>query len=371
MSAPDHTVPRLPGGLLRYALTLLAGVAAVVALLTLPAPTRGPAAPPGPPTLASVWPGVKPFPIAATFPDGSAFYPLVVVDPQTVLGLAQSSDGLRSDLVVAGPTGAPRLLEQVVIDSGKRVGPYAATADAFYWMSADVDDLGDPHFSLWTAPRRGGAPRRVSADVGEPIENNSQYDMQIVGDRLYWISGDDAGAYQLRWIALSGGPVGSRPLPGQWQMLAWPWLATAPGVTATPGLWNLDTGEHRQVSVSPGRIVFCSLSWCRTIGSNVDNAGSTELARPDGSDRQVLGGQDTIAVANDVAALDRFEPLMIPLASGYLTNYRVLLYDIAHRRTVHIEDNASDAYAMGDFLWWSTGDNETTAWYGLDLRALR
>jgi hypothetical protein len=30
----------------------------------------------------------------------------------------------------------------------------------------------------------------------------------------------------------------------------------------------------------------------------------------------------------------------------------------------------TNASADADHLWWSTGDNETLAWYGLDLRTL-
>jgi membrane-bound inhibitor of C-type lysozyme len=31
---------------------------------------------------------------------------------------------------------------------------------------------------------------------------------------------------------------------------------------------------------------------------------------------------------------------------------------------------ATNAGGRGDYLWWSTGDNETLAWHGLDLRTL-
>jgi len=358
---------------LRTMLTLLAGFGLVLTLLILPAPRRGSdsaaATPPGPPTLASVWPNAHPFPIAATFPDGSSFYPLVIVDPNTVLGLAGSPDGRRSDLVVAGPTGAPRLLEPTVVESGERVGPYAVSDDQFLWIRGVTDDNGQLHFSLWAADRSGGPAHQLSTDVGEPVENNSAYDMQIVGDRLYWVSNDTAG-YQLRSIELHGGPVDVKPLPGQWGMLAWPWMMTGPATTP-PALWNMTTGEHRPVTVPPGQIVFCSLQWCRVSANNVANANNTVLLRPDGTDRQILGGMDTIAIGNDVATLDRFEPLIIPQVDTMnITIDTVLLYDITHRRTVRIEAAATDAYSLGPYLWWSTGDNETTAWYGLDLRTL-
>jgi hypothetical protein len=37
---------------------------------------------------------------------------------------------------------------------------------------------------------------------------------------------------------------------------------------------------------------------------------------------------------------------------------------------VLIEPAATNAAARGDYLWWSTGDNETLAWHALDLRTL-
>jgi hypothetical protein len=37
---------------------------------------------------------------------------------------------------------------------------------------------------------------------------------------------------------------------------------------------------------------------------------------------------------------------------------------------VLIAPNVSDAKGDVTHLWWATGDNETLAWYGLDLRTL-
>jgi hypothetical protein len=62
---------------------------------------------------------------------------------------------------------------------------------------------------------------------------------------------------------------------------------------------------------------------------------------------------------------------MTALTSANATTVsRLDLYDITHRRTVLIEPAATNAGAKGDYLWWSTGDNETLAWHGLDLRTL-
>ena len=81
-------------------------LAAMGLLLTLPAPAQpAPAAPraagssaPAGPTLASVWRDAKPFPIPATFPDGSAYTPVVILDSTTSVGTVTRADGIHVDL---------------------------------------------------------------------------------------------------------------------------------------------------------------------------------------------------------------------------------------------------------------------------------
>jgi hypothetical protein len=50
---------------------------------------------------------------------------------------------------------------------------------------------------------------------------------------------------------------------------------------------------------------------------------------------------------------------------------QVFLYDIARRRSVEVTNAASAVFGAGGWLWWSTGDNETLAWHGLDIHTLR
>jgi membrane-bound inhibitor of C-type lysozyme len=54
-----------------------------------------------------------------------------------------------------------------------------------------------------------------------------------------------------------------------------------------------------------------------------------------------------------------------------MTVSRLDLYDIADGKPVLLDAAATGASARGNFVWWSTGDNETLAWHGLDLRTLR
>ena len=49
---------------------------------------------------------------------------------------------------------------------------------------------------------------------------------------------------------------------------------------------------------------------------------------------------------------------------------KLSLYDIARRRTVLISPASTNSAIRGGYLFWSTGNNETLTWYGLDLRSL-
>jgi hypothetical protein len=362
---------------------LLAGLGLVAVLLVLPAPLRrpptaaaGPAATPSGPvalTLKSAWPNATVFSLPATFADGSTYLPQTLLDATTSIGLTASADAQRSSLVVAGPGGQPRVLDSALVNDGASFDAVTLTADAIYWMRTVNDADGHAEVSLWTANRSGGPSRRLSVDVGAPLFAGSAHDMQIVRDRLYWLAGAGTDATtELRSIALAGGRVTVRSLPGAWTMAAWPWLVTAPSATGTQvELFNLDTGARVPVHAPGNKMVSCSPTWCRLIADNAAQTSSTDLVHPDGSDLRQIGDQNAIAFASDVALRQRFEPLMTALTSANSTTVsRLDLYDIVRRRTVLIEAAATNAAAKGDYLWWSTGDNETLAWHALDLRTL-
>jgi hypothetical protein len=97
-------------------------------------------------------------------------------------------------------------------------------------------------------------------DATTSIGAGSAYDMQIVGDRLYWLAGTATTANtELRSIPPVGGRVTVRTLPGAWTMVAWPWLVTAPSATGTPvELFNLDTGARLPVHAPNNKMVTCS-----------------------------------------------------------------------------------------------------------------
>jgi hypothetical protein len=354
----------------------------VALLLVLPAPLRHPptasarpaATPSGPPalTLKAAWPDATVLSLPAAFADGSTYLPQTLLDATTSIGLATTADAQRSSLVIAGPAAQPRVLDSALVNDGASFDAVTLTADAIYWMRTVNDADGRAQVSLWAARRSGGLSRRLSADVGAPLFSGSAYDMQVVGDRLYWLAGTTTASTELRSIPLAGGRVTVRTLPGAWTMAAWPWLVTAPSATGTPvELINLDTGARVPVQAPTNKMVTCSPTWCRLIADNAGQTSATDLVHPDGTDLLQIGDQNAIAFASDVALRQRFEPLMIALTSANSTTVsRLDLYDIGHHRTVLIEPAATNAAAKGDYLWWSTGDNETLAWHALDLRTL-
>jgi hypothetical protein len=358
-----------------------AALALIALLLGLPSPhgpvKGGPApdsSPPRGPTLASVWPEAKPFPIQAIFPDGSAYTPTVILDATASMGLATSADGQRTDLVVVPATGAPRVLASQSASEGGSFDGLSFTAQDVYWMHTLSDSAGQAHVTLWTAPRAGGPARELSRDTGAAVFYGSQYDVQPASDRLYWAAARPGhqDETEVRSIPLTGGPVAVQVVPGAWAMSRWPWLVTSPSAADQPTrLRNLDTGETRTVNVPANKQVTCSPNWCRMIPDNSAQPTETDLIRPDGSDLRVVAGPEAAAIGSDVALRDRYELLMAVVStSGGIAVSKLTLYDIAKKGAVLVSPATTNAGARGDFLWWSTGDNETLAWYGLDLRTL-
>jgi hypothetical protein len=362
----------------RFAVGLGAGLAVIALLLGLPAPKRSTptAAPAGPPTVASVWPGARSFPIPATFPDGSAYTPAVVLDSTASVGVIASADGQHVDLALVPATGAPRVLQSRSLTEGGSFDGITVTADHVYWMYTVSDATGHAKVSLWTAARTGDGPgTQLSGDVGAPVFYGSQYDVQVVGGELHWAAAraGKPNETELRSMPVGGGPVQVRVMPGAWALSAWPWLVNAPSATdQPPRLHNVDSGADVPVRTPANKQVTCSPVWCRMIPDNAAQATETDLIRPDGSDLRVIGDATAAAIASDVALRDRFEVLMTMVnTTGRLAVSTLTLYDIAAKRTVQVDPAATNAGARGDFLWWSTGDNETLAWHGLDLRTLR
>ena len=219
---------------------------------------------------------------------------------------------------------------------------------------------------LWSAAPDGGPPVLLTSDVGLPLLPGSGPGMQVAGGRLYWTATSPGGnrlappqgPTQLRSVPLAGGPVQVGTVPGVWTMSRWPWLVTVPDSGSPPARYDLDRALATPVVVPSGyRQVSCGPGWCLALGD-----GGAELVRPDGSDPRPLGGAGTRPATGEVVLLDRYAPLLV--SAGAVQ--RLVLYDIAARRTVVVASAVTGAGSDGRYLWWSTGDHEALRWHGLD-----
>lgn len=366
---------------MRTVLGVLGAVAAIGALLVPAAPHRpGPVAVTGAtatragaPGLAEVWPHARPFTFPAVLPDGSAYAPVAVLDDTTSVGTASSPDGNRSGLVQVGTDGTVRSLDWQPAADDLFLDAFAASGSQFFWMRTVTGPRGEARISLWSAGRRGGTPVLLSGDVGAASFSNSGYDLQVVDGRVYWVATGAGGDTELRSMPVGGGATRIRRIPGQWALTAWPWLTSAPGAAGTPAsLVNLDTGERRTVRTPADQLATCTPVWCRMIAGNATDPTDIVDVRPDGTGRERVGGPQDVAVAGDVALLDRFEIIATPdpdTATAIATE-RVTLYDLRDHRGVLLAAQATQAVARGPYVWWATGDHETLAYHGLSLNDL-
>jgi hypothetical protein len=170
---------------------------------------------------------------------------------------------------------------------------------------------------------------------------------------------------EVRSVALTGGKVTVRAVPGAYSMSAWPWLVSAGSGQAGPvDLVNLDTSAKVRVPAAQAELVTCSPAWCRVLVlTGTGGPARVDLMRPDGSQRQRIAGGQASASTADVGLLDRFEVLSD-------NDRKLQLYDAKAKRAVLVSEGVGMVFARGGVLTWSTGDNEAMVWHALDLRAL-
>jgi hypothetical protein len=174
-------------------------------------------------------------------------------------------------------------------------------------------------------------------------------------------------------VPLTGGPVSVQTVPGRYALTAWPWLTSAIGDLGGPAdLYNARTGQRLAVPLGQDQQATCTPTWCRIISSSA-NQRTIELRRPDGRDNRRISRTGHAEAVADVAIRDRFELLTTTSpATGSPTNSETLsLYDLKTRRQITLSPAVNGIYTRGDWLWWSTGDNETLTWHLLELTTLR
>ncbi|MGW0431401.1 hypothetical protein ACWDV4_02450 [Micromonospora sp. NPDC003197] len=364
-------------------MALGAALAASVALLALPRATPESTEQTQPTSVGEVWPDAQRADFPVGLVDGPAYSPALFLDARTSVGTAPNPGGTHLRLVVRAADGALRELRRLPLTGTPQFSALAVTGSRLAWAESTSTEDGRTRTEMWTVDLAADRPaQRLTRDTGEVLFFNSQYDMVIHEDRLYWAAAPPeaspaavtAGAEpvtEVRSVALTGGPVQVRREPGAWAMSAWPWLVTAGGGASGPiRLRNLDAREVVDVDAG-AELVSCSPTWCRVLVLGDDGPSRIDLMRPDGrARRQIADGAATASVI-DVAVLDRFEVLSLSDVQRTVTNtQQLLLYDLRRNQTVVVAEGVGTVFCRGGVLWWSTGNNETVAWHTLDLRTL-
>lgn len=356
-------------------LGLAAALAAGLALIALPSAKTKPQGEPPPLAVEHVWPKAQRADIPADLPDGPAYSPVFFLDARTSLGTAPSPQGTHLRLLMRAADGALRELRRLPIATTPQYGGFALAGDELVWAESTGDEAGKGHTEIWTANLRSErAARRLTADTGDVVSSNSQYDMLINAGRVYWaaVSPEREPATELRSVPLAGGEVAVRTEPGRWALSSWPWLVSAgSGQSGPVQLKDLDARRVIDVDAGATDLVTCSPAWCRALVLSGDGPTRIDLMRPDGKDRRRIAGGSATPSVIDVAVLDRFEVLTQANAqTTTVTIQQLMLYDLRRKRTIVVADGVGMVLCRGGVLWWSTGDSETVAWHSLDLRNL-
>lgn len=362
----------------------LSSIATVVALLLVGwlvisrPPRQSPAAPAQAAVLsiAGVWPKATVVDAPGVLPDGARYTPWLYVDVSTSIGVAPTPDGSASRVIVRTADGT-RELHRVGKDRFPNFLGFTSSGDSVFWAESTVTTSGPSENRLWRASLTGTAAAvSLTADTGDVVFFNSQYDLFVHGGRLYWVAAAPLENLitEVRSVPVSGGKLTIRQVDGAYQLSAWPWLqsATGTGQAGPLELRNLDTDRRITLPQSPTEYVGCSPSWCRSVvTTGSDGSTRYDMLRSDGSARRRVGGAGVSAAIGDVALLDRFEPVLQAIgATATDTDNRLALYDLSTDRLITVADHVGQVMARQHMLWWTTGDQQHETWHSLDLATL-
>jgi hypothetical protein len=349
-------------------LGLGAALAASGALLAVP--PSAPKTAHGPVPAAMAWPRAQHAVTLANLPDGTAYRPAIFLDARTSVGTATTRDGKSLRLLLVSADQPVRQLRNVPFTQNPSFQTFAvAGTDVLLWAEGARGKI-----QIWRADlrdRRG--PQQLTSDAGDATFYQSQYDLIVNAGNLYWVAVRKDDATEVRSIALTGGPVDTRTVPGNWTLSAWPWLVN--GITAASGttlLRNLSTDQDVPVAGTGSRSVTrCSPTWCQVATLSHDGTNRIDLMHPDGSGRQRVAGDTAETVIADVTPLDRYEVYSeIGPESNLTGNVRLLAFELATRRTVEISPDAGRVSYRNGVLSWATGNQNTFIWHALDLRTI-
>jgi hypothetical protein len=353
----------------RLPLGLCAALVASAALLAMPAAGSGtPAA--AMVSAVTAWPQAQRGSVQPKLADGTEYRPGIFLDAHTSVGTAETPDGKFLRLLLLGADDSVRELRRLPRQRHPSFQTFALAGGDLVW----VEGTGGGRPALWAAGlKRAGAARRLSADVGHATFYQSQYDLVVAGGRVYWAAAGAANTTDIRSVALTGGPVRSRPQAGTWKLSAFPWLVD--GVNQAAGATRLrDLTTGREVAVArAGRraTTACGPAWCRVAALAKDGSNRIDLMHPDGSGRERIAGDAASTIITDATPLDRFEVLAQVGPTSELTgNNQLIVFEIATRQTVEISPDAGSVSCHDGVLWWTTGNLDGVVWHSLDLRTI-
>jgi len=304
--------------------------------------------------------------------DDRAYTPWFHVDADTSVGTALTGDGASVRLLVRGRDGAPRELLRLPAAGNPQFNGFTVSGDDLLWMVSAGD--GETRATLYRADwRRGGPAVTLTADTGDVIFFNSQYDLVVADGRVHWAAARaEEQVTEIRSVPVRGGAQTVRRLEGAYALSAWPWLTSAGSTQAGPvELRNLTTGQRIAVGGAASELVTCGPVWCRVLVLGpADQPARTDLMRPDGTDRVRMAGGGITSAVLDVALVDRFEVLSLTGGGAGGANLKLILYDIKANRSVVLATGVATVQGRGPVVWWSTGEAEAVTWHALDLRTL-
>lgn len=346
-------------------LGLVAALGAAAVLLALPARDA-----PEPPRAALT--RAQRATMTGNLPDGPAFAPGLFLDARTAIGTAPTPDARSLRLVQRSADGSVRELRRRSLEGNPVFDAFAADGETVVW----TETFAPGRTEIWAAGVSGRSrlAHRLTADTGNFLGYDSQYDLVIAEGKVHWAAAAPGGARrtEIRSVALTGGKVSVRVEDGLWALSAWPWLVDEPAdASGTTRLRNPATSREIEVALTGAELATCSPVWCRVQVITDSDLARIDAMRPDGSDRRRMAGGDATAAIGDVAVLDRFEILAESRPDSDLTGTSALLvHDLEENTTVELAPAVDGAFSRGGVLWWATGDLDSTTWHTLDLRSV-
>ncbi|WP_239080332.1 hypothetical protein [Paractinoplanes brasiliensis] len=343
------------------------GVALVAGAALIWAPSPAEPAPP-PPTAAQAWPDAQKGTLPPDLPDGTAYDPGLFLDIRTSVGSAPTRDGKHIRLVIRGPGEAVRELRRLPLTQNPAFVSPSVAGDILVWAESTRAGL-----HLWTADLRAGRPARLlTGDIGDARLYQTQYDLVISPGRVNWVAAAPEAGTEIRSVALTGGPVAKRVVPGNWALTAWPWMVDGlADISGASRLRSLVTGEERAVPITRLSETACTPLWCRAVSLDDDGYPKIEVVRTDGGERRLVARETARTVISDVAVLGRFEVFARVTPASELTGRdELLVYDIETNRTVRVSPEAGNVRYRNGVLEWTTGNAESFLRHVLDLRSI-